>query len=57
MTNKEKFIDETVGLRLESPAQFKTRQAEIRRIEQQIRSGHFSEKESDAPLRTEGHQF
>lgn len=45
MTNKEKFINETGGLSLESPAQFKTRQAEIRRIERQIRSGHFGEND------------
>lgn len=38
--NKEKFIEETGGLCLESRAQFITRQAAIRRIEQQIRSGN-----------------
>lgn len=43
--NKEKFIEETGGLCLESRAQFITRQAAIRRIEQQIRSGHFTEKD------------
>jgi hypothetical protein len=45
MTNKEQFIEATGGFRLgESPAQFKKRQAEIGRIERQILSGHFSEK-------------
>ena len=43
MTNKEKFIVETGGLRLESESEFKTRQAEIQRIEAELRSGNYSE--------------
>jgi hypothetical protein len=44
MTNKETFIAATGGFRLESVAQFKKRQAEIRRIEGRFKSGKYSEQ-------------
>ncbi len=44
-TSKEKFIAATGGLRLESDAAFKNRQAEIRRIEKRIQSGRVTEKD------------
>ena len=45
MTDKQKLSEEIGGSCLESRARFITRQAAIRRIEQQILSGHFSEKD------------
>jgi hypothetical protein len=44
MTNKETFIAATGGFRLESVQQFRTRQAEIRRIERRFKSGKYSEQ-------------
>jgi len=45
MTDQQKFTEGTGAPCLESRARFITRQAAIRRIEQQILSGHFSEKD------------
>jgi len=44
MANKENFIAATGGFRLESVAEFKKRQAEIRRIERRFKSGKYSEQ-------------
>jgi hypothetical protein len=43
--DRQNFIEGTDGTCLESRARFITRRAAIRRIEQQILSGHFTEKD------------
>jgi hypothetical protein len=45
MTDQQKFTEGTGAPCLESRARFITRQAAIRRIEQQILSGRFTEKD------------
>ncbi len=44
MANKENFIAATGGFRLEPVQQFRTRQAEIRRIERRLKSGKYNEQ-------------